>query len=146
MEAKTEIEAFRQHLKKSGLRYTPEREQIIREIFTTHDHFDVDTIYFRMRQSGTSVSKASVYRLIPLLIEGGLINEVFFEDGHMHYEHIFGHEHHSHIRCTECRRIEEFKDSRLDKISDELSKKYGYRVSGHKFEVYGLCPQCRGDL
>jgi len=110
MNQESELHIFRKYLQKKGLRYTPEREQIIKEIFSTHDHFDVDTLYLRMRQKGLQISKASIYRLIPLLIEAGLIEEVFFEDGHMHYEHIYGHEPHCHLRCIGCKRIEEFRD------------------------------------
>ena len=143
MESMNELEVFRRHLKKHDMRYTVEREQIIREIFSTHDHFDVVSLYLRMRQKGTSISKASIYRLIPLLVEAALISEVYFEDGHMYYEHIFGHEHHCHLRCTACRRIEEFIDPRLQQIEQDLAERFGFKVKGHNLEVYGLCAECR---
>ncbi|MCK5228489.1 MAG: transcriptional repressor, partial [Desulfobulbaceae bacterium] len=130
-------------LKKNHMRYTPEREQIIREIFSTHDHFDVESLYLRMRQKGLTISKASIYRIIPLLVDAELISEVYYEDGHMHYEHIFGHEHHCHMRCTGCRRIEEFTDPRLHLIEQELGERFGFQVKGHNMEVYGLCGECR---
>ena len=62
------------------------------------------------------VSKASIYRTIPLLIETGLIGEVFLENGHMHYELIYGREHHCHLRCSKCNAIVEFTDKRLNQI------------------------------
>ncbi|NDY42463.1 transcriptional repressor [Dissulfurirhabdus thermomarina] len=138
-----ELEIFRDFIRRKGLRYTPERERIIREIFATHDHFDVETLYLGMRRKGHRVSKASIYRLLPLLIEAGLVQEVFFEDGHMHYEHIYGHDHHCHLRCTQCRRIEEFTDPALEDVERRLAERFGYRVQGHKLEVLGLCPACR---
>ena len=143
MAQEPELQALRRYLKKSGMRYTPEREQIVREIFARHDHFDVDTLYLQMRQKGTSVSKASIYRLLPLLIEGGLLNEVYLEDGHMHYEHIYGHAHHCHLRCMECGSIEEFTDPRLPQIEQDLGKRFDYEVKGYKLDVYGFCPKCR---
>lgn len=138
-----EIEVFRGFIRRRGMRYTPERETIIREIFSRHDHFDVDDLYLRMRRQGVRVSKASIYRTLPLLIEAGLITEVFYEDGHMHYEHTFGHEHHCHLRCTECRRVIEFSDPSLDRIEDKLVREYDFEISGHRLEVFGLCPECR---
>ncbi|MCD4754632.1 MAG: transcriptional repressor, partial [Deltaproteobacteria bacterium] len=102
MQKKSELQVFREYLKKHRLRYTQEREQIIKEIFATHDHFDVDALYLTIRRKGINISKASIYRLLPLLIEADLVQDVFFEDGHMHYEHIYGHEHHCHLRCIEC--------------------------------------------
>ncbi len=143
MNKKSELQVFREYLQKHKLRYTREREQIIKEIFSTHDHFDVEAIYLSMRQKGIQVSKASIYRLIPLLIETGLIQEVYYEDGHMHYEHVYGHEHHCHLRCTRCRKIEEFVDRRLQEIEKDLAEKFGYEIIDRKLEVKGLCPECR---
>jgi len=143
MNQESELHIFRKYLQKKGLRYTPEREQIIKEIFSTHDHFDVDTLYLRMRQKGLQISKASIYRLIPLLIEAGLIEEVFFEDGHMHYEHIYGHEPHCHLRCIGCKRIEEFRDPYWPELEKMLQDKFGYKITNYKLEVQGLCPACK---
>ncbi|MBU0515659.1 MAG: transcriptional repressor [Proteobacteria bacterium] len=138
-----EIEVFRRFIRRRGMRYTPERETIILEIFSRHDHFDVDELYLRLHRQGVRVSKASIYRTLPLLIEAGLITEVFFEDGHMHYEHTFGHEQHCHLRCTECRRVIEFFDASLEKLEDRLVRDYDFQISGYSLEVFGLCPQCR---
>jgi Fur family ferric uptake transcriptional regulator len=146
MQRKSELQVFREYLKKNRLRYTLEREQIIKEIFATHDHFDVDTLYLTIRQKGIHISKASIYRLLPLLIEADLIRDVFLEDGHMHYEHIYGHEHHCHLRCIECRRIEEFTDPRLNDIERDLEERFGYKILEHKLEVKGLCPECQEKI
>ena len=108
--AENELQVFRKYIKNKGLRYTPERETIVKEIFANHDHFDVDGLYLRLRGKEKKISKASIYRTIPHLLESGLIQEVFYEDGHMHYEHIFGHQHHCHLRCVECGQIVEFRD------------------------------------
>lgn len=137
-----EIEKFRDYIKEKGLRNTPEREIIIEEIFSTHDHFDVDELFLRMRNKNKIVSKASIYRTIPLLVESGLIKEVFFEDGHLHYEHIYGHKDHCHIRCMCCGRNLEFSDDEIEKIQKQIGKKYGFIITSHRFELLGYCPQC----
>jgi Fur family ferric uptake transcriptional regulator len=137
-----EIEVFRNYIKESGLRNTPEREVIIKEIFSTHDHFDVDTLYLCLKNKKKDISKASIYRTIPLLIESSLIKEVFFEDGHMHYEHVYGHEHHCHFRCLGCKRVIEFKQDEVLDIGKKCSKSYGVEVTGHKLEFFGYCPDC----
>lgn len=138
----SELEVFREYLARHNLRYTPEREAIIKEIFNIHDHFDVETLYMIMKKKNINVSRASIYRLLPLLINAGLVDEIYFEDGHMHYEHVYGHDHHCHLRCMECGKIEEFVDRRLDIIESELSKKFGYKILSHKLEVRGVCPGC----
>ncbi|MBU2549467.1 MAG: transcriptional repressor [Proteobacteria bacterium] len=136
-----EIEIFREHLGKKGLRNTKERDAIVREISAFHDHFDVDQLYLLIKKK-KGVSKASIYRTIPLLIEAGLITEVYLEDGHMHYERTLGRDHHCHLRCNQCRTIIEFSDPRLQEIEREVAQKVGFVPDGHKLEITGLCPQC----
>jgi len=136
------INKFREYIKEKGLRKTPERETIIEEIFSIHDHFDVDELFLRLRNKRRRISKASLYRTIPLLIESGLIKEVYFEDGHRHYEQIYGYKHHCHLRCTNCGKIVEFADDDAVKIQDRIGKKYGFVITSHRFELVGYCPQC----
>jgi len=136
------ISKFRAYIKAQGLRKTPERETIIEEIFSIHDHFDVDELFLRLRNKRKRVSKASLYRTIPLLIESGLIKEVYFEDGHLHYEHIYGHKDHSHLRCNRCGRIIEFDDDEIVTLQKRIGGKYNFAVTAHRFELIGYCPQC----
>jgi len=140
---KSEIEVFREFIQKKGLRNTPERETIIEEIFATHDHFDVDELYLRLKNQKKKISKPSIYRLIPYLLESGLIQEAYFEDGHPHYEHVYGHEHHCHLRCLSCGKVIEFQEKALRKVEGKLTKKYDFLVKGHKLEVSGYCPKCK---
>ncbi len=136
------ITTFRDYIKQQGLRKTPEREAIIEEIFSTHDHFDVDELFLRLRNKEKRISKASLYRTIPLLIESGLIREVYFEDGHLHYEPIYGHKDHSHLRCNRCGRIIEFEDDEIGIMQKRIGKKYNFAVTAHRFELIGYCPRC----
>lgn len=140
-----EIDLFRSFIKNRGLRNTPEREEIIKEIFTNHDHFDVDEIYLRLRQKGSKVSKASIYRNIPLILECGLIREAWHEDGHMHYEHIFGHGHHCHLRCIQCGKVVEFVEQELSAIERRLERKYDFKVVDHRLDVIGYCLRCKKE-
>ncbi len=136
------IDKFRVYIKALGLRKTPERETIIEEVFSIHDHFDVDELFLRLRNKRKRVSKASLYRTLPLLIESGLVKEVYFEDGHLHYEHVYGHRDHSHLRCNRCGRIIEFEDDEIETLQKRIGKKYNFAVTAHRFELIGYCPEC----
>ena len=136
-----EFQIFRELLRKRGMRNTPEREAIITAILDSPDHFDVEELYMKLKEK-TSVSKASIYRTIPLLIEAGLIAEIFHEDRHMHYERIYGRDHHCHLRCRNCRRIIEFYDERVIEIEKEIGEKFNFKTQGHRLEVFGLCSDC----
>lgn len=143
---KNEIEVFRDFIRQQGLRNTPAREQIIEEIFSRHDHFDVDELYLRLKEKNKNISKASIYRLVPLLLESGLIQEAYFEDGHLHYEPIYGHGHHCHLRCISCGKTVEFQEKSIRSIEKKLARTYSYDVKGHKLEVYGYCDQCKNKV
>lgn len=138
-----EIELFRSFIKAKGLRNTPEREEIILEIFVSQDHFDVDELYLRLRNTGSRVSKASIYRNIPLIMECGLIKEVWHEDGHMHYEPVYGQTHHCHLRCLGCGKVIEFVESDLKDIQERLAKKHDFDIVDHRLDVVGYCSACR---
>ena len=138
-----EIELFRSFIKGKGLRNTPEREEIILEIFVSQEHFDVDELYLRLRNTGSRVSKASIYRNIPLIMECGLIKEVWHEDGHMHYEPVYGQTHHCHLRCLGCGKVIEFVESDLKDIQERLAKEHDFDVVDHRLDVVGYCSECR---
>lgn len=138
---KKEISIFQEYLKKKGMRQTRERDLILREILASTDHFDVEELYMRLKKKGR-VSKASIYRTIPLCIEAGLLTEVFLDNGHMHYEHLGSRGRHSHLRCSECSRVVEFSDPRLDAVAADAAERHGFSAHRHKMEIIGLCPEC----
>jgi Fur family ferric uptake transcriptional regulator len=143
MRVKSEIDVFREFIRKKGLRNTPEREQVVKVVFSIHDHFDVDELYSLLRGQNDKISKATVYRTIPLLLESGLIQEAYFEDGHLHYEHIYGHAHHCHLRCLDCGKVVEFTDEAVQGVEDKVGDLYDFLVTGHKLDVYGYCVKCK---
>lgn len=140
---KTEAEVFQEFLSRKGMRSTPEREEILVEVFAHHDHFDVEELIMRLRQRGLKISRASVYRTLALLVESGLVQEVYVEDGHMHYEHVYVHDHHCHMRCLGCRKIIEFHDGDMEEVERRVGADHNFQVTGHKLEIYGYCASCR---
>ncbi len=139
----SELQVFQDYIRQRGLRRTPERVLILEEIFKIHGHFDVDELYLQLRQKGAKVSKASIYRALPLFIDCGLIREVDFRDGHWHYEHIYGHAQHNHLRCLGCGEIQEFEEPGLKRLEEQLARQYGYQIRGHQLEVHGYCSNCQ---
>jgi Fur family ferric uptake transcriptional regulator len=140
---KSELEIFQDYIRQRGLRRTPEREVILKEVFSVHEHFDVEELYLRLRQKGIKVSKASIYRALRLFLDCGLVREVDYTDGHWHYEHIYGHGDHNHLRCLGCGEIIEFKTPDLSRLEEQLSQKYGYSIISHQWEVKGYCRGCQ---
>jgi Fur family ferric uptake transcriptional regulator len=140
---KSEIDVFREFIRNKGLRNTVEREQVVKAVFSIHHHFDVEELYLLVRNQNEKISKATVYRTIPLLLQSGLIQEAYFEDGHLHYEHIYGHEHHCHLRCVDCGKVVEFTEEAVREVEQKVGEHYEFIVTGHKMEVYGYCAKCK---
>ncbi len=140
------IKEFKEFIKKKGLKYTPEREAILREILKIDDHFDVEELYLRFKQKGSKISKASIYRTLPLLIEGGFIQEVYKQEGHSHYEVTLNKLPHIHFICISCKRVDEVIDDRLVEVIKEHEKKKGYKLLTYHLEVFGLCPECKKEV
>lgn len=137
-----ELDAFRIFLKSKGCRITRERESIAEAVLMNQGHFDVDELFLALRGKD-GVSKASIYRTIPILIESGILVAVYLENGHMHYERVFGRDHHSHLRCTCCGRIFEFSVPELPALEKDVAKQRQFKSEGHKFEIWGLCSDCQ---
>ncbi len=133
---------LREYLRAKGMRYTPERQAIAREVLSRHDHFTAEDIHLAL-MGGRRISRASVYRTIPLLIAAGLVAEVFSDGGQARFEHTYGHEHHCHLRCQGCGKVVEFSAPELCEVERRAGAEHGFSVSGHRLEVHGLCPACR---
>lgn len=137
------IKEFREFIKKKGLKYTQEREEILKEILSFGDHFDVESLYLRFKNKNSKISKASIYRTLPLLVESGYIQEVYKQSGHSHYEVTINKLPHLHFICIKCGKVEEVFDKRLNILIKEHENFRNYKLLTYHLEIFGLCPACR---
>jgi Fur family ferric uptake transcriptional regulator len=137
-----EKHVFRDFLKSKGLKFTRERECILDEVFAVHGHFDPEQLLARLRERCLKVSKASLYRTLPLLVESGLIEQVEKNDKHAHYEHTYGHSHHDHLICLSCGTVFEVFSPELEDVQEDLCRKADFRGVSHTLEVRGYCGSC----
>lgn len=140
---KSAEDAFREYLKGKGLKFTNERALILREVVSGRGHFDPDGLLIRMRGRGLRVSKASIYRTLPLLVDSGLITSVEKTGKHAHYERTFGHGHHDHMLCMSCGRVVEFYSKPLEALQERLCRRKGFEGISHSLEIMGYCSECR---
>lgn len=138
-----EREIFREFLYKKGLKFTKERQRILNEVSSLLGHFAPEELLENMRNKKIKVSKASIYRTLPLLVESGLIAEVEKDDRHAHYEHTFGHQHHDHLICVRCGTVIEVFSPKLEAIQDELCRESNFHGRTHTLEIKGYCRNCR---
>lgn len=138
-----EKEKFKRYLKKRNFKFTPEREIILDEVFTNHEHFDAEGLKERLKEKGYKISRATIYRMIPLLLDSGLIKEAIMYEDRIYYEQIYGNESHEHMVCVKCGKVIEFSGDRIEKIVEEVSGEYGFKPVAHKFGIKGYCKDCR---
>lgn len=134
---------YEEFLRDRSLKLTTQRARIFDRAFETHDHFSAETLYGWLREEdGVSVSRATVYRTLTLLVEGGFLESLDVGSGETVYEHVLGHRHHDHIVCVECGRIEEFLDERIEELQEEAARKKGFQLLHHDLRLFGLCANC----
>ena len=108
-----------------------------------HDHFTAEVFLGWLNERDAGVSRATVYRTLGLLVEGGFLELLDVGTGEAHYEHVLGHQHHDHLICTGCGRIEEFREARIEALQEEVAAKYGFVLEDHDLRLMGRCKSCQ---
>ena len=134
---------FEEHLRSKSLKFTSQRERIFEWIFQTHQHFTADTLHAYLKEEeGSRVSRATVYRTLRLLEEGGFVESLDTGRGELVYEHILGHAHHDHLVCIDCGKIEEFRNELIERLQEEAAETRGFTLVHHTLRLEGYCRAC----
>ena len=121
----------------AGLRMTDQRRIIARTLQNSSDHPDVEQLYSRAVIKDPGISIATVYRTVKLFEEAGILDRVEFNDGRSRYEDA-ERDHHDHLIDLQTGEILEFFDNEIEKLQEKISEKFGYKLLGHKLELYGI--------
>ncbi len=134
-----EMANFSNYLKRCGLKITQQRLLVAETIFTINQHFTVDSLAEALRAHKDAISRATIYRIVSLMVEAGQLTEHHFNQSVKVYEHIPRREHHDHIVCQDCGRIDEFVDESIERMQLEIAERLGYELSDHALNLYGRC-------
>ena len=138
-----EINRFQHFLAGQGLKLTSERTALVREIFSTHYHFEADELLFKMKEKNVKISRATIYRTLELLVRSGLVRRVHLGEDHYHYEYVSGNSHHDHLICTTCGSVIEFHDEQLEQRQREICERKKFTPTFHNLQILGVCDSCR---
>ncbi|WP_136442254.1 Fur family transcriptional regulator [Pacificoceanicola onchidii] len=120
-----------------GLRLTGQRRTIAEILESSRDHPDAEELHARAAAVDPGISIATVYRTVKLFEERGILEKVDFGDGRARYEDA-KREHHDHLIDTTTGTVIEFVDPEIEALQEKIARKLGYRLTGHKLELYGV--------
>lgn len=131
-----------QDLRKAGLKVTLPRLKIL-EILEKADphHMSAEDVYKALLELGEDVGLATVYRVLTQFEAAGLVKRHNFEGNHAVFEIEQG-EHHDHLVCLHCRRVDEFIDEAIEQRQELIAKESGFRMIDHSLTIYGICKRC----
>lgn len=135
-----------QDLRKAGLKVTLPRMKILEILESTGQrHMSAEDMYKALLDSGEEIGLATVYRVLTQFEDAGLVTRHHFEGGHSMFELNEG-DHHDHILCVKCGRVDEFVDETIENRQEQIAKEAGYEMTDHSLYIYGICPKCQKAL
>ena len=126
-----------QRCEQKSLRMTSQRKIIAQVLEDTADHPDVEELFTRASKIDPTISIATVYRTVKLFDEAGILDKLEFGDGRARYEDA-ERDHHDHLIDINSGSVIEFVDSDIEKLQEKIANKLGYKLMGHKLELYGV--------
>ena len=138
------LENFKKLLKSNNLKYTTQRELILKIIYDNDGHFTPEDIYNLIKENHPEVKLgiATVYRTLTLLEDAHIVSSISFGTQGKKYE--FGlKEHHDHLVCLSCGRIEEFLDKTIERQQEKVAEKFNFKMTNHTMKILGTCSACQ---
>ena len=131
-----------QGLKDAGLKITAPRLKILQLLESTSvRHVSAEDVYKLLLENGEEIGLATVYRVLTQFEDAGLVARHHFEGGHSVFE-LSPDQHHDHIVCVKCGKVEEFNDVEIERRQKMIAESLGFELTDHDLNMYGV-PGCR---
>ncbi|MES2598240.1 MAG: transcriptional repressor [Verrucomicrobiota bacterium] len=135
-------ERLEAHLTSAGLRRTKQREVIVEAAFATDDHFNAEELLEKTRKLDRTISRATIYRTLQLLVECGLLREVDLGRDQTFYDPNFlDKPQHNHLICLDCDRVVEFEDDNAALLHDCITRRLGFQPSMKAMRIEAKCDE-----
>ena len=138
------LEKFKELLKKNSLKFTKQRELILKFLYQNKGHYTPEDIYMLLKQQypDVNIGIATVYRTLTLLEESHIVSSISFGIQGKKYE-LGLKKHHDHLICTQCGKIIEFYDEIIEERQEEIAKKFNFKMTDHTMKIVGICEECQ---
>ena len=132
-------------LRKVGLKVTLPRMKILDILEgSSARHQSAEDVYKILLGTGEDIGLATVYRVLTQFESAGLVKRHHFEGGHSVFELDQG-DHHDHILCVKCGRVDEFVDEIIEQHQKDIATRLGYELTDHCLYMYGICSSCKSS-
>lgn len=132
------------YLAGKGLRKTTQRDAIIEAAFSTKEHFSAEELLSMAKKIDASVSRATVYRTLPLLVESGLLRQLDLGGETAVYDPNFlDHPTHNHLVCVDCRKIIEFEDINMELLENCITRRLGFSPAHKMVKIEAHCDELK---
>lgn len=137
-----EEKKFGELLKEKALRFTRERKELFHEVMKLSRHFDTEELFEIAKKRGLRVSRDTVFRTMPLLLECGVIQKSVGDGRKEYFERVGIKGHHDHMVCVQCGKIIEFVSEPIERFQTKLCDDYGFELLFHDHRLFGYCSLC----
>ncbi len=135
-------ERLDRYLAGHGLRRTKQRDVIIQAAFGTQEHFTADELLAMSRRLDRTISRATVYRTLGLLVDCGLLHEIDLGRGQTCYDPNFlDKPQHNHLICSNCDRVVEFEDEHIALLEDCITRRLGFKPLSKSIRIEASCEE-----
>jgi Fur family ferric uptake transcriptional regulator len=138
------LEKFQTLLKENALKFTKQRELVLKFLYENNGHFTPEDIYTLLKEQhpDVNIGIATVYRTLTLLETSEIASSISFGVQGKKYE-LGLKKHHDHLICTKCGNIIEFYDETIEERQEEIAKKFNFQMTDHTMKITGLCEKCQ---
>ncbi|MBD3789349.1 MAG: transcriptional repressor [Campylobacterales bacterium] len=138
------LEQFKTLLKDNALKFTKQRELILKFLYENHGHYTPEEIYMLLKQAhpDVNIGIATVYRTLTLLEESGIVSSISFGVQGKKYE-LGIKKHHDHLICTSCGKIIEFFDETIENQQEKIARAFNFKMTDHAMKIVGICEMCQ---
>ena len=138
------LHTFKTILKSNNLKFTAQREAILRTLYDHPDHFTPENLYLLVKEKYPQLNTGitTVYRTLNLLEENKLATSISFGIQGKKFE-LGNKPHHDHMICEVCGTIVEFEDPQIEALQQQIAKAHGFKLTNHLMQLYGVCQRCQ---
>lgn len=134
---------FKRIIRALNLKVTSQRLALLRCLHEGHRHVTAQELFERVTGRYPEIGFATVYRFLRTLTEGRFVTEVRMGGLPARYE-LTPKGHHDHLTCVQCGKIVEFENRAIESLQEKVAARFGFHLTHHVLELYGLCPDCQG--